>query len=89
MPLWGDLNEALRIVNGISRDQSQLGAWANPATDAKSFALGGLEGIKVLLEGGVIKLRQELGLGRGIEGSDLINQLTFAHKKVLSEHFAD
>ncbi len=43
------------------------------------LALGALEVLEVLLEGGFIKLCEEIGLGRRVKAANVIDQLTFGH----------
>ena len=41
--------------------------------------MGGFEVIEILLEGGIVELREEFLLGRCVEAADVVDELTFVH----------
>ncbi len=67
------------------RYQPELGLASHPAGDPNVLQFRGLQVLQILLQRGLIKLRQKLRLGSRIESADLINDLTFGHTLLLSK----
>jgi hypothetical protein len=78
----GDPSRLFRWVlkRGLRSELAWLGP-ADPSGDAHVLAGGTLEVIQVLLQGVLVKLREKLGLGRRIELTDFVDELTFAHSR--------
>jgi len=62
-----------------SRNQPQLRLPPDPSTDSHVLQFRRLQVFQVLLQCFFIELRQELRHGGGVQPSDIIDQLTFAH----------
>lgn len=72
------------MLLGVSPGQplpgyAQFGPAFDPAGDAQAFVLGGLQVVEVLLESWFIELGQEARLGRQVEATDVVDELTFVH----------
>ena len=67
------------VIRPASGDQPQFWLSAHPAGDANSLFLGALQVLQVLFERFLVELCQKAGFDRGIEPTDVIDELTFVH----------
>ena len=74
------LTSSLRLfVSRSLADEAELRLLPDPSRDPHVLHRRRLEVFQVLLKGQFVELRQELGLDRDVEATDVVDELTFGH----------
>jgi len=63
----------------VSSHQPELRLLPHPTRDPHVLQARSLQMLEVLLEGGLVELRQKLGLNRDVEAANVVDELTFVH----------